>query len=262
MPSPFPGMDPFLEARVWPDFHHRFITILPEHLTPHVRPDYVVRVEERVYLEHESGERPAVIRPDVTVVKSEGWEPAAGGPATATVAEPLILTLPIPEQETEVYLTVRERATMDVVTIIEVLSPGNKRPGSDGRREYLNKREAVLRSFTNLVELDLLLDGERLPTDQLLPPADYYAFVARGNCRPRAEVYFWTLKQSLPSVPIPLRGDDPDVLVDLQAVLNTVYDRAGYDYSLGYEHALELDLAEAQMKSVRAVLSSVTSPGG
>lgn len=262
MSSPFPGMDPFLESQVWPDFHLAVVAYLREWLIPRVRPDYVVRSEERVYLEHQSDDRPKVIRPDVTIAKPEGWEPASGGISTSTVAtsEPVVLTLPIPEQETEVYLTIRERATMDLVTIIEVLSPGNKRPGSDGRREYLSKREAVLRSHTNLVELDLLLRGQRLPTDQPLPPADYYAFVARGNRLPRVEVYYWTLAQSLPSVPIPLKGKDPDVVVDLQSVLNTVYDRAGYDYSLDYKAALDLGLSETQMANVNSVLKSA-SPG-
>jgi hypothetical protein len=226
-------------------------------MTRLIRPNYVVRVEERVYVEHSPDERPAMIRPDVAILKPEDGF-LSGGTATALADEPMLLTLPVPEQQEEVFLTIRERATMEVVTVIEVLSPGNKRLGADGRREYLAKREAVLASFTSLVELDLLLEGERLPTVQRLPPADYYAFVCRGYRRPRVEVYRWTLKKPLPSVPIPLKRPDPDVVVDLQAVFTTVYDRAGYDYSLDYRHPLELELTDGQ----RGCLAEVLQPAG
>lgn len=248
MPSPFPGMDPFIESQAWETFHHEFIAVLLESLTPRVRPRYVVRVDERVYVEHEPGERLHFIRPDVTVLEHEGREApfeGAAGAATAVAAIPVVLTLPIPERRREAFLTIRERKTMEVVTIIEVLSPGNKRPGSDGRREYLSKREAVLQSLTHLVELDLLRGGERLPTIEPLPPADYYAFVCRGQRRPKTEVYPWSLRHPLPSIPVPLSGDDPDVVLGMQAIFNLVYDRAGYDYSLDYHRPVEPPLSGA-----------------
>jgi hypothetical protein len=156
-----------------------------------------------------------------------------------------VYVLPMPEEKRETYLVIRSRETREVVTVVESLSPGNKRRASDGRREYLRKREEVLQSPTHLVELDLLLGGERLPTITPLPWADYYAIVSLGEPRPRADVYGWTLQDPLPTIPIPLKKGDTDVPLDLQAVFTTVYDRARYDLSIDYAQPLDLPLPEA-----------------
>jgi uncharacterized protein DUF4058 len=248
VPSPFPGMDPFIESQIWEDFHHAMIEVMRESLIPHTRPRYVVRVEERLYVEHIPNSDSLFIRPDVTVLEraaSEAPLESTGATATPAVVTPVIRHLPVPEQVREAFLTIRERETMEVVTVIEVLSPGNKRAGSDGRREYLRKREEVLLSATHLVELDFLRGGERLPTLEALPPGDYYAFVCRGQRRFQAEVYAWSLRRPLPPVPVQLVGSDPDIVLDLQAMFTTVYDRAGYDYSLNYRHALMPSLSDA-----------------
>jgi hypothetical protein len=100
--------------------------------------------------------------------------------------------------------------------------------------EYLAKRANVLHSTANLVELDLLRGGERLPTVDPLQDGDFYAFVSRPRLRPELDVYAWTLRDPLPTLPIPLAPGDPDVPLDLQAAFTTTYDRAGYDYSLDY----------------------------
>jgi hypothetical protein len=150
---------------------------------------------------------------------------------------------PMPEERREAFLTLRERETMEVVTVVELLSPANKRTRGDGRREYLSKRESILESTTHLVELDLLRAGERLPTVEPLPPGDYYAFVCRQR-RYQAEVYAWTLREPLPAIPIPLAGDDPDVTIDLEEVFTSTYDRAGYDYSLDYTRPIRPPLPE------------------
>jgi len=91
----------------------------------------------------------------------------------------------------------RDRETLRIVTLIELLSPTNKRAGGDGREQYLDKREEIIQSRTNLVELDLLRGGQRLPMQGDLPRADYYALVRRGWRRRRAAVYAWTLQQRL-----------------------------------------------------------------
>ena len=260
MPSPFPGMDPFIEGQVWEDFHTRFITALADSLLPGVRPRYVVRVERRVYLEH-APEGPAdFINPDVMVLeRPEEPSPStegSGGTATLVAVTPVVLSVPIPERRRQAYLTVRERESMEVITVIEVLSPSNKRSGSDGQREYLSKREAVLLSGTHLVELDLLRGGKRLPTNEPLPPGDYYAIVSRAARRPRVDVYAWPLRHPLPTIPVPLTGNDPAVPLDLQAVFNTVYDRAGYDYSLDYRGPVEPALSEADAAWAQEVLAA------
>jgi len=257
MPALFPGMDPFIEGQAWADFHHHLIEEIHNTLVPNLRPRYAVRVEERVYIEHHSNGHAHIIRPDVTVLGREPRAPVIERAATTMIAAtPVVLTLPIPERVRETFLVVHERATMEVITVIEVLSLGNKRAGSDGQREYLYKREAILQSAAHLVELDLLRGGQRLPTIEPLPPADYFAFVCRAYDRPEAQVYAWTLRQSMPTIPIPLERGDADVRLDLQNVFTHVYDRAGYDYSLDYHHPIQPALDNADAAWVAAQLPS------
>jgi len=231
MPSPFPGMDPFLEAQKWGDFHTSFITVLREQLMPRVRPKYFVDVEERVYVERDPDDPLLVLRPDVAVVDHVREEQRG----YAAVAAPVECLLPLPEETREICLTIRRKDTRTIVTVIELLSPTNKRPGADGFERYLEKRLHVLASFSNLVEIDLLRGGRRMPLVGKLPPGDFLVTVAHVRRRPRAEVYVWSLPQRLPTIPIPLAHPDPDVPVDLQQVFDLVYDRAGYDYSLDYQ---------------------------
>ena len=236
MPSPFPGMDPFLEGAEWEDFHTRFNTAISEYLAARVEPRYLVRIERRVYVEHTTDDRPPVRRADVAVFVAEETALAWAGPAadSAQAAAPVECTLPMPEERRETYLVIRLQDTREVVTVLETLSPGNKRPGSDGRREYLKKRDEILQSRTHLVELDLLRGGQRMPMGTPLPDADYSAVVSRSQRRPRAEAYLWTVRDPLPTILLPLNQGDPDVPLDLQTVFTTVYDRARYDLSLDY----------------------------
>lgn len=134
----------------------------------------------------------------------------------------------------ERFLEIRLRETREVVTVLELLAPSNKRAGSEGRRGYLAKREQILSSRTNLVELDLLRGGERLPIIPALPPADCFALVRRGALRPKIECYFWTVREALGTAPIPLRAPDAAAHLDLQAAIGSVYQRAGYAQWLDY----------------------------
>ena len=256
MPSPFPGMDPFLESQEWEDFHTRLNTIISELLSPRLEPRYIVRIERRVYVESRVGDYPPFVRSDAAVLKeSEAAGGRASGTGSATMLEPFECQLPMSEQHREVYLVIRLRKTMEVITVLETLSPGNKRARSDGRREYQQKREAVAQSPAHLVEFDLLRGGLRLPAAPL-PPADYFAIVSRRETRPKAAVYAWTLRDPLPTIPVPLKKGDPDVPLDLQTALTTVYDRARYDLSLDYSADLQPPLTEADAQWAQPVLRS------
>ncbi len=243
MPSPFPGMDPFIEGQGWTGFHARFIVQLETALVPLVVPRYVTYVEERVYLEHQPEEVPHWIRPDVAVAEQES--PASQGRGgTAVLEAPAVVPVVMPERRREPYLEIRLREGGELVTVIELLSPTNKRPGSDGYREYRQKRQAVLMSEVHLVELDLLRGGERLPMARPLPRGDYYAIISRAAWRPDCQVWFWGLRESLRRIPIPLREPDEDAELDLQAVFNAVYDSAGYAFSLRYHQEVVPPLDE------------------
>jgi hypothetical protein len=228
-------MDPFLENEEWEDFHTRFNTVISDELSRQVGTRYVVRIEHRVYVEHVTDENARPRRADVTVLAADAsFGSAASEPGMATAIAPVECLLPMPEEIRETYVVVRERETREVVTVLETLSPGNKRLGGDGRREYLAKRDELLRSQAHLIELDLLRGGERLPMNSPLPTGDYYAIVSRRPRRPRAEVFAWTIRDRLPAISVPLRGVDADVPLDLQTVFTTVYDRARYDLSINY----------------------------
>jgi hypothetical protein len=151
---------------------------------------------------------------------------------------------------------VRLQETMEVVTVLETLSPANKRAGGDGRREYLQKRTEVLRSASHLVELDLLRGGARLPMRRPLRPGDYYAIVSRCDLRPVAAVYAWTIRDRLPTIPVPLKEGDADAPLDLQAAFTTVYDRARYDLSLNYDAELQPPLGKEDAEWVQGLLGA------
>jgi hypothetical protein len=175
----------------------------------------------------------------------------------ATV-EPLSCTLAIPDQRRETYLVIRDSEEHMVVTVIESLSPSNKRKGSDGWDAYLAKREQVLSSPAHFVELDLLRGGSRMPlTFQQRPPAyDYRVLVSRRERRPRADAYVWPLMHALPTITIPLMRGDADVPLDLQQVFAGVYDRAAYQRSLDYSAALDPALPPDVKESLNAALAT------
>jgi hypothetical protein len=241
-------MDPYLERpRLWPGFHAWLMPALAEDLSVRLLPRYFVALEERVYIAATNDLAGIPNGVVVAAADSPAARPRPAQPATvAGVAERavsvpavLVATLPVPNRIREVYLEVRETATGEVVTAIELLSPTNKRPG-EGRREYEEKRLRTLGTRTHLVEIDLLRGGEPLPM-QIQPapsdapsPGDYRVVVARGDRRPWAEVYPFGVRNPLPSFPLPLRSGDAEPLVDLRAALDRVYDRGGYALRIDY----------------------------
>jgi hypothetical protein len=246
-------MDPFIEGQAWQDFHTTFLTVIRETLMPRVRPRYIVRVEQHVYLALGDAAPDRVIEPDLAVLRGDAGLPASGGSAeaaTITMA-PAIHTVPLPRRQHQAFLTIRSRESQDVVTVLELLSPLNKAAGA-GRDKYLARRAKVFLTPANLVELDLLRSGQRLPTREPLEPADFYAFVCRRNELPRVEVYYWTLRDRLPTIPVPLGDEDPDVPLDLQQAFTTTYDRAGYDYALDYRLPIEPPLEPPRSEWVRS----------
>jgi hypothetical protein len=141
--------------------------------------------------------------------------------------------VPVADEVREAFIEVRSVSTRAVVTILELLSPGNKLVGR-GRRRYERKRAQVFLTATNLVEVDLLRAGEPMPV--LGPPAssDYRLLVSRGARRPRAQLYTWSVRQPIPAFLLPLLPEDPEPIVDLDAVLAALYDRARLDLQLDY----------------------------
>jgi hypothetical protein len=231
-------MDPYLEAPwLWPDVHHEIISESRALLNGLVRPKYFVRVEERVYISDENDPGRRVIVPDLRVAERPEWEGRpleTIGEGGVAVAEPIEVTSLIDDEIHEARLEVIDHEHRGVVAVIEVLSPTNKVPGSRGQASYLRKRQEVMNSPSHLVEIDLLRAGEPVNFRETLPPHDYLVHVSIRDRRPRARAWPIRLRQRLPVVEVPLRPEDRAAPLDLQAVLRSAYDRAGYDATIDY----------------------------
>ena len=230
MPTPFPGMDPYLErSDIWPDVHNRLIVALADDLAPRLRPRYYVAIEERTYTVEPDDLRLTGCT-DVAVV---GSTRSASAPAAEHAESGGVMVLvDMPDQIRETYLEVRF-ASGEVITVIEVLSPTNKRPG-EGRGLYLRKRRSVLDSFRHLVEIDLLRAGEPMPVSGWAGQSDYRLLISRDNRRPRALLLPFDIRQAIPNFVLPLKPEDPEPVVDLGQLLHALYDRSGYDLRLDY----------------------------
>jgi Protein of unknown function (DUF4058) len=229
MPSPLPGMNPYLESpELWSEFHSRMIVAIADALDTTLSQDYRVAVEKRVYLTQ--GEETILIGiPDVSVTAT----PQANvGTSIAIAPEPTIVEIPLAEEVQERYLEIREIATGRVVTVIELLSPKNKRSG-DGRDAYSQKRQRIMLSQTHLVEIDLLRSGEPLPMVGATT-SDYRILVSRSDRRPKAQLYAFNLRQPIPAIQIPLAADRA-VTLDLQPLLHQIYDRARLALAIDYQ---------------------------
>ncbi len=228
MPSPFPGMNPFLEqADAWHDFHERFCPACSDLLVPQVRPTYIVKLDEHVFIhELSSNERRLLGRADVAL--AEGHVATATESRTQTLGAPAYgHLLPSVDEERLSYVEIRDRESRKLITVIELLSPSNKSPGGD-RDLYLSKRRRLIHSGVNLVEIDLLRGGLRPPVEAI-PDCDYCIMVARAEEWPRVGLWPLRLRDPLPVIPIPLRSSDPNAKVDLKALLDRIYDAAGYE---------------------------------
>ncbi|KYC42504.1 hypothetical protein WA1_21320 [Scytonema hofmannii PCC 7110] len=254
MPSPFPGMNPYLEdSEMWPEVHHWVITVIAELLVPQLRPKYRVAIEKRVY-QTTSEDSVLIGIPDISVgrnlssVKERSNLAVASPPAT-----PVTVGIPMLEEVEEGFLEVREVGTGEVVTAIELLSPKNKRSG-EGRRAYESKRQKIFSSLTHLVEIDLLRGGKPMAILNSGIQASYRILVSRSDRRPLADLYPFELQQSIPVFPLPLREGDTEPLVDLQALLHGVYDRAGLDMAIDYTSEAVPPLSEADAKWANELL--------
>lgn len=259
MPSPFPGMNPYLEhPSLWSGVHHRLITAIANDLAPQIRPKYIVAIEERVY--QMSGEESLLIGiPDVSVQRSQTATNVKGNTIESSVAvatptiNPIVATIPLPEILTEGYLEIRSVETGEVITAIEILSPKNKQ-STVGRLQYETKRQSVLGSCTHLVEIDLLRQGKPMPILSPIVESDYRILVSRSDTRPKAELYAFNLPDRIPQFSLPLRSQSAEPLVDLQKLVHEIYEQGGYDLRLDYNREAVPTLSQTDAAWVDEVL--------
>ncbi len=244
MPSPFPGMDPYLEhPEVWPGMHARLVAEAAALLQPRLRArGYYVDIGERIWLSQP--QRP--IYPDLTVARQPPPRRAHGTVAVAEPDEPVRIAR-AEVQVREPYLVVYRAEGARVVTGIEVLSPANKLDRK-GRALYAQKQAETREAGVHLVEIDLLRDGPRVVEfpDALLeglPRHDYLVNVARRGGGDY-EIYPIRIRDRLPRVRVPLAAGDEDEVLDLQAAVQRAYDQGPYPERLDYGRPPAPPLAE------------------
>ncbi len=249
MKSPFPGMDPYLEQH-WLDVHHRLTTYACDQLQRKLPPDLRARLEERVFLESDEGAHYRSIHPDVRIVEHPQLSPLdTSAEGDVGTAEPIVLEIgdePISQGSIEIADVASGNR---VVTVIEFVSPTNKRSG-EGRKLYLQKQREVIAAKASLVEIDLTRAGKRHQKGRMacIPRrywATYMVCITRGWKKDRAELYPLPLAAPLPAIRIPLRKSDTDVRLDLQPLIDQCYENGAYD-TIDYRRPLvpPLDAAE------------------
>jgi len=211
MASPFPGMDPYLETdELWPLFHRQFVNGVYQMLLPGLVDRYKARLHQRHY-----------------------------------VAEQALFTSVVREEHHEDYIEIRQRHEGRLVTLIEVVSPCNKTVAA-GRHAYLNKRRDGKNAGANLVEIDLVLQGQ--PTLEYsrdgLPDWDYAVTVTRASQPERFEIYTATLQKRLPRFRLPLAADDRDTVFDLHTAFTRCYDQGDFASRIDYQRDPAVSLSD------------------
>ncbi len=232
MPSPFPGMDPWLEGYHWPDFHHRLATEIAQQLTPRLLPRYVARIEVTVMEDPDPEAEVGILYPDVEVLRLHGAErigrrSKGGGPSAGRLTIPALDPVAVRVASVEI----RDVAARRLVTSIEILSPVNKRePGWSRLRDKLRR---LRQAGVHLIELDLLRRGKRIRSHRKIPDVPWLAYLTRAGVGV-TEVWTIGLREALPKVDVPLLSEDPDVDLDLGAAVDSIYRSAAYAMTIDY----------------------------
>jgi hypothetical protein len=229
-------MDPYLEEpEIWSGVHAAILGAIFEHLGPALRPKYMVRFEERVYVTGEEDPGYRKIVPDVRLIEREPRAKLVSASAEGAVAvtEPIRIEMADDEIH-ERTLVIRDPKTRAIVTVIELLSPTNKVLNSLGRESFLRKRREVRAGGAHWIEIDLLREGVRTAHLPGIADTEYQVYLSRAGDRRQGYVWPIRLRDRLPVIGVPLRGDDPDSPLDLQRALAAAIERGSYDIDTDY----------------------------
>lgn len=254
MPSPFPGMDPYIElSGFWPDFHSTFMNVWREAIVDQLRPEYVAMLDEQLVVMEYDDDKGAIRSPDIVVSREPSGgigtllQPAASG---GTLQADRIAAI-VSEEIRETSIQIRRTRDRKLVTVLELLSPANK--FGRGLKRHQAKRDAIMNSEVHLVELDLLIAGQRMKLGKPLPQGHYYYIVSRENDRPICDVYSWNVRDPLPTLPVPLHERDPDIFINLADVFTETFRRARYERSIDYRAQLSPSLPTEDRDWIRGV---------
>ncbi|MEO1352188.1 MAG: DUF4058 family protein [Cyanobacteria bacterium J06635_15] len=256
MPSPFPGMDPYLEGYLWPDVHNALAAKIRQQLAPQLQPHYVARLEIYVVEDEFPENEVGILYPDVEVMQRKQAQTSPALKSTGNLAiTPAPLTLPFLSSIPVRIPTVEIRDTREnlLVTCIEILSPVNKR--NPGLTRYRQKRQRLHQAGVHLLEIDFLRRGQRPFAIQKLPSVAYVVALTRAE-QNVMEIWPLRLPDPLPIVPVPLKDDDPDAALDLPEALTAIYEEAFYRLSIDYAQAPPPpDLSEFELGWIKDLVS-------
>ena len=235
--NPFPGMDPYLEdPELWHGIHLGIIVGLARLLGLRLRPDYIVRVKDRVYVSEESdcdGQRQCYI-PDVVTPDDGAAVPTSVVAAESSQSSDAIaVQLPYGDVQRQRYLEIRRVSNRELVAVVELLVPGNKI--GVGRPAYIAKRTEVIQSMSHLVEIDLLRAGRPMPVIGDVPPSHYRILVNdTRRMEPVADLYPFNIQSDVPRFLMPLAEGSEGIVIDLKPILDEVYGLGSYDLDIDY----------------------------
>lgn len=265
MNSPFPGMDPYLEATrgLWEGFHNRLIAKIDEAIAAMLPRRYTVDTATRSYVVLMGGEgkKTHLAKPDVVIHEQQRPKSPRKKTNGVAVAEPDLLASSVrmqafvaeefEEKFVEIYLEDEKRV---LVTCIEVLSPSNKQPSTKGWKEYGRKRQAMLLGKANLVEIDLLRGGQKFPMIDPWPDSPYSLLVSWSDDAPYCRAWPAHYRERLPAIPVPLVDPDPDLTLDLQPLIDGIYSLGRYDDRIDYDRPLKPAMPAADAAWMRQQL--------
>jgi hypothetical protein len=256
MPSPFPGMDPWLEGEeVFPNLHERLVIAIQDALNAALPPGYVATSKNRVWVDPELRREP-----DVALFGRERQPNGNGETAVALAGLTAIAQELTPDTVEELYLEIRSGRGKRLVTAFEVISLSNKRAGEQGRKSYQDKQHEYWPSKVNLVEIDLLRRGPHVSATPLqmlrekLGSFDYHISVAMPGKRPSHHAAGIQLADRLPAFEVPLDSDVAPIRIDLQPMIDLAYDRGRYTELFSYRDPCNPPLTAEQQTWAEGIL--------
>jgi hypothetical protein len=253
-------MDPYIEAcGLWEGFHNHLVEAIYRGLAAGLPRGYTIDTAVRRYvvLMESEGKTERLAKADVTVTQPIATRKPRKKGAGVAVAESgsVLMQAFIAERFEETFVEIyAEGEERILVTCIEVLSPANKRRGTEGWLQYERKRQAMLLGRANFIEIDLLRGGDRMPMLTAWPDSPYTLLVCRAVDAPYCRVWPASFQSRLPAIPVPLLPPEPDLALDLQPLIDGIYSLGRYADRIDYTRALTPSLSEEQGAAVRALL--------
>lgn len=236
MTSPFPGMNPYLEGDLWPDVHNAIISKIRQLIVPKISPKYVARIQRYVVEDDNTQGELGVMYPDVEILKNKSWKESATQYGNTSKASPASISIPVtPIIPVKIpFIEIKDAKNNLVITLIEVLSPVNKR--SPGLQPYLEKKRKSHAAGVHFMEIDLLRRGKRTVQHPSFSPTDYLIALTKGHAK-KTDIWSIPLPNRLPIIPVPLAEVNEFVVLDMQKALDQIFEEAAYGLSINYTEA-------------------------